>query len=95
MTREDLYHLRDMDAKADKLLMCMLRNYTGIFLEQTHISEEAMAELTGMTRQEVCEILIRLRMAGVISYVPRKRTPYIIYTRARVPMDELRFPPSA
>ena len=95
VTREDLYHLRDMDAKADKLLMCMLRNYTGIFLEQTHISEEAMAELTGMTRQEVCEILIRLRMAGVISYVPRKRTPYIIYTRARVPMDELRFPPSA
>ena len=43
---------------------------------------------------QVYEQLIHLAKLHIVSYIPRKKTPYIIYTRERVEMRHLQIPPT-
>ena len=40
------------------------------------------------------EQLIHLAKLRIVSYIPRKKTPYIIYTRERVEMRHLQISPA-
>ena len=42
-----------------------------------------MSVRTGLTRQEIYDILVMLTKRHILHYIPRKKTPYIIYTRER------------
>ncbi len=90
--REELYKLQRIDEESDKLILTVLRSYTGVFTEHTFIDEAAIATRTGLTRQQVYDFLIRLSKQRIIDYIPRKKTPYIIYTRARVEQEAIHFP---
>jgi ATP-dependent DNA helicase RecQ len=90
MHRDELYRLRNDEApETDLLIQNILRCYTGIFTDYVFISEEMLMARCNLSRQQVYNILISLSKRGVIHYVPRKKTPYIIYTRERIPADEL------
>jgi ATP-dependent DNA helicase RecQ len=43
---------------------------------------------TGLTREQIYNILITLTQRRIVDYIPRRKTPYIIYTRER---QELRY----
>ena len=43
---------------------------------------------TGLTREQIYNILVTLTKRRIVDYIPHKKTPYIIYTRER---QELRF----
>ena len=43
----------------------------------------------GLTRQRIYEILLALTRRHIIHYIPRKKTPYIIYTRERQEKNRL------
>ncbi len=88
INREDLYKLREMGQEADTLIQTILRSYTGVFTDYAYISEEAIALRSGLPRQQVHDLLKMLSKRRIIDYIPRKKTPYIIYTRERM---ELRF----
>lgn len=92
--RDELYKLREMGENMDKLIQMVLRSYTGIFTDYAFINEEAIAARTGLTRRQVYEQLIFLAKSRIISYIPRKKTPYIIYTRERVEIRHLYIPPT-
>lgn len=92
--RDELYKLRELGEDMDTLIQTILRSYTGLFTDYAFINEESLATRTGLTRRQIYELLIRLAKLRIISYVPRKKTPFIIYTRERVERHHLQILPS-
>ena len=81
--RDELYKLRELGEDMDKLIQIVLRSYTGVFTDYTFINENSLAVRSGLTRQRVYDLLVRLSKMRIIDYIPHKKTPYIIYTRTR------------
>jgi ATP-dependent DNA helicase RecQ len=77
--REELYHLKLGDPISDELLQTLLRSYTGLFADFVPIQEEVLAKRLGFTPNEVYERLLHFSRIGVIHYIPRKKSPYVIY----------------
>ena len=92
--RDELYKLREMGKEAEALIQSILRSYTGVFTDYAYISEESLAVRTGLTRQQIYHILVTLTKRRIVDYIPRKKTPYIIYTRERLELRFLHIPPS-
>ena len=92
--RDELYKLREMGKEAEALIQSILRSYTGVFTDYAYISEESLAIRTGLTRQQIYNILVTLTKRRIVDYIPRKKTPYIIYTRERLELRFLHIPPS-
>ena len=81
--RDELYKLRETDPETEKLINVILRSYTGLFTDYAYINEDSLAIRSGLTRQRIYEILLMLTRRHILHYIPRKKTPYIIYTRER------------
>ena len=92
--RDELYKLREVGKEAEALIQSILRSYTGVFTDYAYISEESLAIRTGLTRQQIYNILVTLTKRRIVDYIPRKKTPYIIYTRERLELRFLHIPPS-
>ena len=92
--RDELYKLREMGKEAEALIQSILRSYTGVFTDYAYISEKSLAVRTGLTRQQIYNILVTLTKRRIVDYIPRKKTPYIIYTRERLELRFLHIPPS-
>ena len=92
--RDELYKLREMGKEAEALIHSILRSYTGVFTDYAYISEESLAIRTGLTRQQIYNILVTLTKRRIVDYIPRKKTPYIIYTRERLELRFLHIPAS-
>ena len=92
LKRDELYRLREESKEIEMLLQVVLRSYTGLFTEYTYISEEALSLRTGLTRQQIYNILIALSKRRIIDYIPQRKTPYIIYTRERMDIERLVIP---
>ncbi len=95
LRRDELYKLKEMGNEMDLLIQTVLRSYTGLFTDYTFIDEESLATRTGLTRNRVYELLLHLSRLHIASYIPRKKTPYIIYTRGRVDTGQLHISPQA
>lgn len=92
--RDELYRLHALNNNTELLIRLLLRNYTGLFSDYAFISEEMLSTKSGLARRQVYESLVRLARLGIASYIPRRRTPYIIYTRERIESDSIRLPAS-
>jgi ATP-dependent DNA helicase RecQ len=77
--REELYHLKLGDPISDELLQTLLRSYTGLFADFVPIQEEVLAKRLGYKADEVYERLLHFSRLGVIHYIPRRKSPYVIY----------------
>ena len=91
--RDELYRLREMGEDMDRLIQAVLRSYTGVFTDYTYINEDSLAIRTGLTRRQIYEQLVHLAKLRIVSYIPRKKTPYIIYTRERVEAQRIHISP--
>lgn len=83
LRRNELYKLQEYDAETEKLINSILRSYTGLFTDYAYINEDSLSVRTGLSRQQIYDILIMLNKRRILHYIPRKKTPYIIYTRER------------
>lgn len=90
--RDDLYKLREMPKESEAVLNCILRTYTGVFTDFIHINESIIATRTGLTRQQVYNELQFFARKRIINYIPRKKTPFLIYTRERIERELLVIP---
>lgn len=90
--RDELYLLKNMGEDSDLLINSILRSYTGIFTEYAHINEDSLAIKTGLSRQRIYELLVTLAKRRIIDYIPRKKTPFIIYTRERLDQKYISIP---
>ena len=83
LRRDELYRLHNNSPMEDLLIETMLRNYNGLFVDYCMVDEEYLAHLMGKTEEEVHECLKLLGRKRIISYIPPRDEPLIIYTRSR------------
>lgn len=95
VTRDELYKYLHQDKKTDEVIQCILRIYTGLFSDYAFINEGLISTRTGLSREEIYEILIGLSKYRIVNYIPHKKTPLIIYTRTREELKYLSIPRSA
>jgi len=95
LRRDDLYRLQHLSDEADRLIQTTLRCYTGLFSDYAYIDEEFLALRTYLTHNQVYHIFRHLSQQHIVSYIPAKSTPYIIYARERVEKERLVIPASA
>ena len=92
--RDELYKLREMGKETEVLIQTILRSYTGVFTDYAYISEASLSIRTGLTREQIYNILVTLTKRRIVDYIPHKKTPYIIYTRERVELNHLHISPA-
>jgi len=91
MSRDDLYKFQVANSKFDGFIKLLLRTYTGIFTEYVKTDEEYLAKKGNTTALIISQMLQYLNNQKVIRYIPRKKTPLIIYTEERIDEKNLMF----
>ena len=81
--KEQLYDLPTVTPGADQVLQAILRLYTGLFADYVFINEDVIAFRTGLNQETIYNSLLELSRMHILHYVPRKRTPFIIYSTSR------------
>lgn len=92
MRRDDLYYLRTLTGKYDQLMCSILRLYSGLFSEYVYIDEAELAAATGLTPQEIYDILLDLTRQRVLNYIPHKNIPRITFESRRIETRHMVFP---
>ncbi|MDR2938471.1 MAG: RecQ family ATP-dependent DNA helicase [Prevotellaceae bacterium] len=88
--REELYKIQVMHPDMDLVIKALLRAYSGLFSQYANIDETYIANAIRLTPNDVYQTLKRLTQLGAISYIPRKKTPLIIFTEERLDDKNLR-----
>lgn len=83
VVREELYKLHTLKPQAESLIQWILRSYTGVFTDYASMDEEYLSSQTGLSLQQIYEILLHLDKQKVISYIPKSNSPMITYIRQR------------
>ncbi len=83
IARKDEFYSLELDDVTDEVFNALQREYTGLFADYVHINEGVVARRAGVSEQQVYESLLSLSRMKVVSYVPKKSTPYIYYTTSR------------
>ncbi len=81
--KDELYNIPTTTPRADEVLQALLRTYSGLFADYVFINEDVISYRYGITPQTIYESLQELTRMHILHYVPRKRTPYIVYTTSR------------
>ena len=81
--KEELYNIPTTTPRADDVLQALLRTYSGLFADYVFINEDVLSYRYGLTSQTIYDSLIELTRLHILHYVPRKRTPYIVYSTSR------------
>lgn len=95
VNRDELYKYLHQDKETDDVIQILLRTYTGLFTDYAYIDESSIAPQAGITQDALYHILVNLSKGGIIHYVPKKKTPFIIYTQRREDQSRLAIPRSA
>ncbi len=81
--KDELYNIPTTTPRADEVLQALLRTYSGLFADYVFINEDVLSYRYGLTAQTIYDSLLELTRMHILHYIPRKRTPYIIYTTSR------------
>lgn len=92
MQRDELYRLHTLSEQQDRLILILLRKYTGIFSDYAYIDEGLLERESGLSRQIIYTTLVSLSKQGILSYIPGKQTTLVTFAQRRVDHDELRLP---
>ena len=84
VNRQDLYKYQVANAEMDKFIKVILRAFAGVFSQYINIDEAYIARASGIPLQTVIENLKKLSKQKIINYIPRKKTPLIIFTEERL-----------
>lgn len=91
-SKEQLYDIPAQTPGADRVLQALLRTYTGLFADYVFINEDVIAYNSGLDHDTIYASLLEYTRLHILHYIPRKRTPYIIYTVSRMEPKHLLFP---
>lgn len=82
LSKDELYSIK-LEPQIDQIFQLILRTYTGLFADYTYINEALLASRINVSEEIIYKALLSLSKMHVIHYVPRKTTPYILYTTSR------------
>ena len=83
VSRQDLYKYQVANAEMDKFIKVILRSYPGPFNNYVVIDEKFLTKASGLSHDKVYENLKKLSKQRIINYIPRKKTPLIIFNDER------------
>lgn len=92
LSRDDLYRLHNNTPNEDKVIVALLRNYTGLFCDYCYIDESFLAQETALNADQVHETLKALSQKRIISFIPKKSTPVIRYRQRREDVKDMQIP---
>jgi ATP-dependent DNA helicase RecQ len=92
--KKELYRFQIANAELDHFIKILLRNFSGLFSDYVRIDEGYIAKISGLPLSTVTENLIKLSRSKTINYIPRKKTPLIIFTEERLDDKNLYISPS-
>lgn len=92
LKREELYLLQEQDKQSDAVIRTVLRLYSGLFIDYNYIDEALVANKSGLTQEEVYDILKSLTKKRILHYIPKKKTPHISFTTNRVDKERIIIP---
>lgn len=84
VNRDDLYHYTGLNKHQDALISLLLRSYSGLFTDYAYINEELLSHQLSLSMQQLYELLLSLSKMHILHYIPRKKTPFIIYRHRRI-----------
>ena len=84
ISRDELYKIQVANPDLDRFIKIVLRTYSGMFNDYTNIDESYLAQLSNLSVTQVNEYLLRLSQINVIKYIPKKRTPLLIFKEERL-----------
>ncbi|MBN1953191.1 MAG: RecQ family ATP-dependent DNA helicase [Bacteroidales bacterium] len=84
LNRDDLYKFQIENQKFDGFIKLVLRSYTGLFSDYVKVDEEVLSKRANINRDLVYQYLTTLSKMKVISYIPPKKTPLVIFTEERL-----------
>ena len=90
--RNDLYQLDQLAPSQDAVVTALLRSYGSLFVDLTYIDETMIARQAELTIQQVYFALKSLAASHIIQFIPRRKIPFISYTRDRVDGDKVVIP---
>ena len=90
--KEQLYNIPTVTPRADEVLQAILRTYSGLFADYVFINEDVISYRYNLPQSTIYDALIELTKLHILHYIPRKRTPYVIYTTSREEPQYLRIP---
>ena len=90
--RNDLYQLDQLAPSQDAVVTALLRSYGSLFIDLTYIDETMIARQAELTIQQVYFALKSLAARHIIQFIPRRKIPFISYTRDRVDGDKVVIP---
>jgi len=90
--RDELYKFSEFSEAVENLIQVLLRSYTGLFADYIHISENLLAQRTGISEHAIYESLKLLSKQHIIHYVPAQKVPTIYYNKNREEMKYLVIP---
>ena len=90
--RNDLYLLDQLSPGQDAVVTALLRSYGSLFVDLTYIDEALIARQAELTIQQVYFALKSLAARHIIKFIPRRKIPFITYTRDRVDGNKVVIP---
>ena len=83
-SKEELYRYMVENPGSDRLLKELMRSYAGLFTDYVNINETQLAKRAEMDKGEVIKRLTYLDKIKLISYIPVKTKPQIVYVTERL-----------
>lgn len=90
---DDLYRFRVTHTSLDGFLTTILRLYTGLFSEYAKININELARKTELSAEQTVKMLQQLHAHEVITFIPTKSKPQIIFTIERLDAKDLYISP--
>ena len=90
--RDDLYYIQANDPEKAQVIQALLRHYTGLFVNYAAIDENLLSKHTGLNTERIYHILRALTQQHILSYIPKKSIPHIIFTRRREEKEYITIP---
>lgn len=85
--RDDLYKFQVANKDFDSFIKLLLRSFTGLFTDFVSVNIDGLAKRTNTSKELIIEYLKELARYKIIKYIPRKKTPFIVYTQERLPQS--------
>ena len=85
--RDDLYKFQVANKDFDVFIKILLRSFTGLFTDYVPINIDTLSKRIKADKEIIIEYLKELSKHGIIKYIPRKKTPFILYAQERLPVD--------
>ena len=88
--RDDLYKIQLGNAELDAFIKLILRSYTGVFTDFVNVDEALLARRSNMAEDFVYQQFKLLAKMKIIDFIPRKKTPVIVYETERLDTNRIR-----